>query len=644
MLNYSAYINTASDTVCKDIVTVYEKASDNGVTAVFIDAIAPNSIGIGEDYTIHPDKGVVADVAINADIKSCMANYRRCEYWCAPYFADNTKNLPDETQLLIIKLKTNEFLVVVPVVNDKYKSVIRGKSESEFSVRCFSRCEGLFDCKGLSFLYAVGENPFELTEKCVKTALEILNNGTRHRHDRRYPAIFDTLGWCSWDAMQIRVSEEGLLEKCEEFKEKNIPVKWAILDDMWMEVHSFYGKEYANFGEMVTLMHRSALSHFDADPIRFPNGLKHTIDKIKEYGISVGLWHPTTGYWRGIEKDGEAYRRLKDCLIKTKNHLYVPDWHTEKSYMYYKTIHDFYKKCGAEFVKIDNQSMSNRYYNGLAPVGQVAKDFHDGMEASVGEHFDNQMINCMGMASEDMWTRTVSPISRTSGDFQPENKEWFQKHILQCAYNSILQGQFYWCDWDMWWTDDGQASKNSLMRAVSGGPIYISDKINRSNADLLKPLALDNGQILRCDRPGVPAMDCVTEDCTINGKALKVQNIAGEHGVLAVLNIDNDEKAVTATICIEDIDGLKGEEYAVYEHFSKSLTFLKPGESFEVTLASPDAYKLYIFAPVKDGFAVIGRTDKFISPKTIKYVHNKEVVLTEEGPYAYVENGKLIFN
>lgn len=55
------------------------------------------------------------------------------------------------------------------------------------------------------------------------------------------------MGWCSWDAMQIRVSEEGVLEKCREFQEKNIPVQWALLDDMWAEVHEFYGAKYANF-------------------------------------------------------------------------------------------------------------------------------------------------------------------------------------------------------------------------------------------------------------------------------------------------------------------------------------------------------------------------------------------------------------
>ena len=69
---------------------------------------------------------------------------------------------------------------------------------------------------------------------------------------------------------------------------------------------------------------------------------------------------------------------------------------------------------------------------------------------------------------------------------------------------------------------------------------------------------------------------------------------------------------------------------------------MKKGESFDITLENADDYKLYIFAPVKDGFAVIGRTDKFISPKTVEYVCGETIKLTEEGPFAYVKNGELV--
>ena len=643
MFEFKAVINTTDGEILEDRIYVKEKKCLSGVTAVFVDALIKPKYGSNRKGTIHPDKGVCIDVCFDGKIKGIMANYRCDEFWCTPAFLENMSDIPDETQLLIVEQENGRFIVVVPVLNDRYKNVIVGKSENTFTVREFSWYDGLYDMSGLSFVYAFGENPHMLVECCVKEALKILNNGTRHISERRYPEVLEYLGWCTWDSMQIKVCEEGILEKCEEFKEKNVPVKWAMIDDMWAEVREFYDEEYNSFREMVDLMYSSTMYHFEADPRRFPKGLKSCINKVKRYGLDVGIWHPTTGYWRGITPEGEAYRQLSKYLIETEDNMLVPDWHSDKSYKYYKTMHDFFRKCGVDFIKIDNQSMTRRFYKGLAPIGKIAKEFHDGMEASVGEHFDNAMINCMGMGSEDIWSRTVSPVSRCSGDFQPENKEWFKKHILQCAYNSILQGQFYWCDWDMWWTDDGQAMKNSLMRAISGGPIYVSDMIGRSNPEFFKPLVLDDGSILRCDRPCTPAKDCITVDCTKNKKAFKLQNIAGEYGIMTLLNIDENGSAVTAKVSSDDIEGLEAQEYAVYEHFSRELRILKHGEWFDIELSTPDEYRLYIFAPIKEGFAVIGRTDKFISPKTVEYVCDEKIVLKEKGECAYVKDGVLCF-
>lgn len=122
---------------------------------------------------------------------------------------------------------------------------------------------------------------------------------------------------------------------------------------------------------------------------------------------------------------------------------------------------------------------------------------------------------------------------------------------------------------------------------------------------------------------------------------LKTDEFAVFVPVLAAVNIDSENRAVKAEISASDIDGFCADEVAVYEHFSKELKILKKGESFDVELKDNDDYKLYIFVPIKDGFAVIGRTDKFISPKTIANVYGETVHLTEDGPYAYVKDGKL---
>lgn len=157
------------------------------------------------------------------------------------------------------------------------------------------------------------------------------------------------------------------------------------------------------------------------------------------------------------------------------------------------------------------------------------------------------------------------------------------------------------------------------------------------------PLITNDGRILRCDRPAMPTSDCLTCDPVKSKKIFKLQNVCNDSGVIAVFNIDGENRAVDGTISPAEIDGLQGESFAVYEHFSRKLTILAKDGKMEVKLKTVNDFKLYVIVPIRDGFAAIGRTDKFISPKTVKNVQGGCVELTEPGEYAVVENGKLLF-
>lgn len=598
-------------------------------------------VDVSCDFCLNSELGVLVDIEI-PNIREFMADYRHSEFWCKPSFGTKLSEIPDNTQGLIVKKNDETFIAVLPVVSDKYKCVLKGNEKNLLEAKLFSWYESLNDCKCLAFTFAYGDNPYDLLNECAKLGSKLLGNRCKLRNERKYPEIFEYLGWCSWDAFEIRVSEDNIVKKCEEFKRKQIPVRWAIIDDMWAEVRDFWGAKYSTRREMFDLMHSSRLYSFKADSKRFPNGLKSTIDKVNDYGIKVGMWHPTTGYWKGIDKKGDIYKENKDLLLQVDDETLIPSYEESKAYEFYNRFHDYLKSSGAEFVKIDNQSMTRRFYKKYAPVGEVARQFHDAMEKSVAEHFGGRMINCMGMANEDMWNRTDSPVSRCSDDFQPEDRPWFTKHILQCTYNSLIQGQFYYCDYDMWWTDDGQAIKNSVLRAVSGGPVYVSDTLGRSRAEVLKPLIFENGRILRAENVGVPTIDCLTENPTNSGKPFKVQNKANGCGVLAAFNLDADNKAVSGKISSSDIDMISGEEFGVYEHFSKSLVIIKKGESFDIVLKDNDDFKLFIVVPLKNGNGIIGRTDKYISPLTYRKNADGSYDIIENGPFAIIENRKLI--
>ena len=111
---------------------------------------------------------------------------------------------------------------------------------------------------------------------------------------------------------------------------------------------------------------------------------------------------------------------------------------------------------------------------------------------------------------------------------------------------------------------------------------------------------------------------------------------------MAVFNLDEEEKAVSGSISPKDVEGLCGEEFAVYEHFSKELKIMKADECFELELADSNDYKVYVIVPLKDGCGMIGRTDKFISPASFQYNRSGVAELVEAGPYAYVEDRKLV--
>jgi len=631
MIKFNAYSKNNKDEIKEAGLKIIEK---DEVTAVYADSVKRSAFNSEEAITVKFN--------FSFEIDKALAVCKRCAYWSRPGFVSELSEVPKETQGFLCRKKDGDFAAVIPVVDSEYKTELFGKDGSLYS-KTYSWYDKSDFCDELLFVYSEGKNPYELLKKCFKCAVKLLGNRCRMREERVYPEFLEYLGWCSWDSMQIRVNEEGLKEKCEEFKVKNIPVKWAIIDDMWAEVHDFYGQEYADFNEMMRLMHRSKLYSFEADPRRFPNGLKHTVQMMHDYGIDVGMWYPATGYWAGLDKDGDAFKEVGEYTLVSNENAIVPDFDPAKTYMYYKKIFEFFRKAEVDFVKIDNQAMPHVHYKGMAPVGVTSRGAQSGLEAAVGEAFDGKLINCMGMSSEAMWNRSSSAVSRCSADFMPENRAWFRTHILQCTYNGLIQGQLYYNDFDMWWTDDEQAKKNSLLRAVSGGPIYVSDKIGRSNADILYPLTLDNGRILRCDRPGIPTIDCLFDNPKTSDRIFKVQNIINSSGVIAVFNLnDDEEKCVGGSVSPSDVEGLTEGEYAVYEHFSRKLEIVDYNQRVDVSLKNADDFKLYIIVPLKNGFGAIGRIDKFISPATIEYVCNHTIKLKEDGPYAYVKDKKLI--
>ena len=612
-------------------VRVTEKPIKGGY-AYYVSAVATEGFDADESILLIPVLENRADYV-------AIENHPRY-FWCRPVFGELLSELPGRVQELFVKTEKG-FECYLPICDSVFKTVLRGGANgAEFLMD--SNSDQVTECKNqLALLCMEGEDPLTLAHEIAKVAVELLDNGLALRENKESPAMLDLLGWCSWNAFMTGVSEEKLAKKAREFKEKGVPIGFAIVDDMWGEVKGLSDYPLDNLSVLFTGMHKSKLWKFEGDPVRFPNGMKGATEAIKREGIPhVGVWFPTVGYWAGIDPDGPEAQRQKDNLTNVDRVTFYETFPSltvaperEKAERYFDIFCKDVKDWGCDFVKIDDQSFHSVYRN-IAPIGESARAIQTAIDRATEKYFNGALINCMGMASECMFNRT-STVSRCSDDFVPESREWFAKNILQCSYNGLLQGQFYVNDWDMWWTDDEQAAKNSLCRAISGGPIYVSDELGRTNPEHFLPLCLKNGRILRPDESATPTADCIIGNPTKTGKIFKIRNRMGENGVMAVFNIDAEHRPVSGTLCVAET-GIADCDCAYYEYFTGESGVLKKGEILTLTLEHNDDFRLYTFAPIKGAVTPLGRLDLYMGIGAITDWNGESLSVCEGGKLGFL--------
>jgi raffinose synthase len=562
-----------------------------------------------------PVGGIKLQLEGVGEAEGVMVNSMYCNWWTRPYFAKEVSSIPPRSNSMLWKDETN-FHHMLPFCDDIFKTEFQGNG-SGMDIVISSYTQGYKNCKTASFILGSGKNPFEVSKRITEAGFKALNTSGIMREKRRYPEVFNYIGWCSWDAFYHEVNSKGVLAKAEEFKSLGLPLGWIMIDDGWSE-----------------LKDRKLLS-FKEDREKFPEGLKGCIDILKtEYGVNwVGVWHAYTGYWNGVHPESELAKELKEYLITANSGMILPAPDASKGFGFWNTWYRYLKKQGVDFVKVDNQSSMLDYYKDNTSVGKAARETHEALEASVGINFDNIIINCMGLGLEDIWSRPISAVSRNSDDFYPRKENNFKDHALQNAYNSFYHRNFMWGDWDMWWTIHEQDVNNAVLRAVSGGPVYVSDGVGKTDPSKLWPLILRDGKILRCDQPGLPTEDCLVHSPREERIPLKVWNRYRDTGVIAVFNINANGDTVEGTISPSDIPGIEGEKFVVYSHFKKEAIVSSRDEKLTFKL-SDNEVDLYVIIPVIGGITPLGLLNKYISPAAVEDIQvqkNKTLVVLKEG-------------
>lgn len=185
---------------------------------------------------------------------------------------------------------------------------------------------------------------------------------------------------------------------------------------------------------------------------------------------------------------------------------------------------------------------------------------------------------------------------------------------------------------------------------ISGGPVYVSDKIGESDPKIIKKLCFYDGRIPLLNRSAKPCEDVIFTDVTKTG-LLKINNIGDTYGdkkagVIAAFNITDSRQKSEIRIC--DILEMKNAEKCyVYDYLDDTVITLNDNDSISLSLNSGE-YAYYIFLPY-DSCTPLGLIEKYLGFKAVKerkYIDEKTYgfVMEEIGKCGFVcdENIKCV--
>lgn len=555
---------------------------------------------------------------------TCM--YMFNEWWTRPAFVSAINEVPEKTQIIFCKQK-DHYSCFLPMVGKVFKTTVcGGENKSRMHLKMEAGIGGLRKVEETVYLMADGNT----LEEAVRKVFQYLNRvlGIRLREERTFPELLQYLGWCSWDAFYKEINEEKFRAKAEELIEKQIPVRWMLFDDGWMTERE------------------DMLCAYEPDKEKFPTGFDTLITDIKQKSnISwFGVWHAFGGYWAGVDLESELAELEREHLYATANGRLVPN--PVNGAGFYRDWYQLLKKQQIDFVKVDGQSAMPIYFQQDQPTVSAARGMNRELEKGA-ELMNGNVINCMGMAMENILARPETGISRNSDDFVPNREGGFAEHLLQNAYNALYHNEIYHCDWDMFWTMHPDAVKHSLLRAVSGGPVYFSDRIGETSLDVVKKLCYQDGKLLLMQRAAKPTEDTIFTDPLQTG-ILKLQNVgvwAGNKlgGVITAFNLTKEKQETV--ISVKDIPELeKKKAYWLYNYFSKSVEVLCEGQEKQIALDAGE-YAYYILLPKEEALTCLGLIEKYAGFLAVEMQKTEGNVISfevaETGSIAWLTEAKI---
>lgn len=527
-----------------------------------------------------------------------LALERYRPWWLRPAWGGSEAEVPrEECQLLLWRRSDGRWGVLLPTAHGNRRAFAIS-SDTGLALRTRGAPHAAEPARLCLAVAGVGDDPAALVAEAIAAAMQRLRTA-RPRSAKPVPAWVDWFAWCTWDAFYHDVTAAKITEGLAGFAKDGISVPLLIIDDGWQQWKD---------GQLLS---------FVADPVKFPGGLAPLVAAVQaQHGVRlVGVWHALVGYWNGPHPEGELAKRYRLCPSFQGSYNFPGGKSLARSLVHPDDIHRFYHDLhsglaaqGIAMVKVDNQASLDHFTDKVAPDYLTMASYQHAVQGAAALHFGNNLLHCMAMSNDVVWHLGSSAVLRNSDDYFPKKPESHGFHICANAANALWSANFAIPDWDMFHSGHQAGWFHGAARAISGGPVYVSDVPGKHDPTLIHALTLSGGRVAR-PQPARVADSRILVDCTREDRLLLVRAEATAGRLLGAFHCRHGEGVGAISDAWSPADAgatgrvaVRGYRSAVTEVVDASAV-----RRFSLDLLG---WEVFTIAPFSEGVAVLGLDGK----------------------------------
>lgn len=522
-----------------------------------------------------------------------------------PQCIQSLRQVPENTYFTLI-LDENGYTVLFCLSHQDITASMRGSPDG----LVLSLTSGVSnDAKRsrIPLIATQGENLHEAIRRAIRLALEVTGGyGKLLSEKLPAPHWLDSLGWESGVALGSNVTHETIVSSVKHLADSGFLPGFVLIDEGWQHLEVNASNKKSD----------KVLASFEADPARFPRGIKGVVDDLRQLGIGhIGVWHGMMGYRGGVHSK-LARKYALPCSKDKKHFLGSNLGHT---FQFFYDYYGYLREQGVDFIKVGDQSSVHDFCPQEMEATLLYRNLQAAMQAAASVQFNGAHFNTECLRNENLFYWGNSRIARTAEDIDLRHPRGVARAIRNNLTNSLWMQHLMESDFDAWLTCTEQSETLAMFHALSGSINVIGDPVGEHNKALIDKFVLPCGHLIKADRPLTLCHESIFIDPLEEKKIFKAFTTKGEYGVVAAFNLTAGRKTLHGTVSPKDVEGLAGDLFALYSYRNGFVKLVAPDEAVDVTL-KPEQSDVFTFAPVRQGIAVLGGCSFFLAPGPVHEV------------------------